>query len=199
MKVRMILTIIFSCIFIDAIAKNLPDSTLRLPEFRNIPWDSSMKEVREKEDAYYLQNFSGFGITALSFKDKLAGIETRIDYTFKNDQFTEGAYIIKPGDLFKNNFVHLLEFLTQKYGNPEYRSGPLYTSDTVWVKENDYGRFRGPSFYWVFNGGFIALISKKFEDEITVIVLFSHGSSIEEYTKNIDVELNSFPFRVIEK
>lgn len=199
MRTKIIFIIVLCSVSSEALSYTSKDSTRAMPEFRNIPWSSSIKEVREKENAYYLQNFSGFGVTALSFKDKLAGIEARIDYTFKNDQFTEGAYIIKPGNLFKNNFVHLLEFLTVQYSNPEYRSGPLYTLDTFWIKENNYGRFSGPAFYWVFNDGFISLLSQKFEDDITITVLFVHGSSIENYAKNNGVELSNFFHKVIEK
>lgn len=198
MKAGIILTIILSCFFIDAIARDLPDSTLELPQFRNIPWGSSMKEVREKEEAHYLQYFSGFGVTALSFKDKITGIETRIDYTFKEDKLIEGSYIVISGEYYKKDFVELLKFVIKDYGQPEYRSGKNYIEDTVWIKENDYGSFSGPSYYWEFKNGFIGLISKKFKEEITITLLFVNGSSIGKYAENRGVELNEFPFIIIE-
>ena len=199
MKIWIISLIIFSCFFIDSFAKDLPDSTLVFPKFRNISWNTSIEVVKEKESAYYLQEFSGFGIVTLSYKDKIAGVEARVDYTFKNDRLIEGTYIIKPGDSFKKIFVLLSEYLRKEIGKPDYRSGPLYSSDTLWIKENDYGRFSGPSFYWVFIDGFISLLSQKFEDDITVTVLYAHGSSIENYAKNNGVELSKFPYKVMEK
>lgn len=178
---------------------SIPDSNRTLSGFRNIPWGSSMKEVREKEEAHYLQTFYGFGITAISFKDNVAGIQARIDFTFKDDKFTEGSYIINTEDFYKKDFVELIKFVVQKFGQPEYRSGRIYTEDSVWVKENEYGSFSGPSYYWEFKNGFVALISKKFKEEITITVLFANSSSIEGYAKKTGVELNSFPFKIIEK
>ena len=116
MKAKIIFTIIICCISSKVFSYTLKDSTRVMPEFRNIPWYSSMKEVREKEEAHYLQHFSGFGITAISFRDKISGIETRIDYTFKDDKLTEGSYIINcSGDSYKKNFVELLNFLIKDY------------------------------------------------------------------------------------
>ena len=178
---------------------SIPDSSRTLDGFRNIPWGSSMKEVREMEEAHYLQTFYGFGITAISFKDYIAGIEARIDYTFKDDKLTEASYLINPGDFYERDFVELLKFVAQKFGQPEYRSGKGYNEDSVWVKENEYGSFSGPSYYWEFKNSFIALISQKFKDEITIMVLFVNGSSIGEYAKKTGAELSGFPLKFIER
>ena len=176
-----------------------PDSNRTLDGFRNIPWGASMGEVRGKEKAQYLQRFEGFDITAISFKDNIAGIEARIDYTFKDDKLTEASYIINAGDFYKRDFVELLKFVVQKFGQPEYRSGKGYNEDSVWVKENEYGSFSGPSYYWEFKNSFIALISQKFKDEITIMVLFVNGSSIGEYAKKTGAELSGFPLKFIER
>ena len=186
--------IVILCTCTDLFPVSLPDSTSLMPGVRNIPWNSSIEKVREQESTYYLQKFTGFGLVTLSYKDKIAGIDSRVDYTFKNDKLTEGAFIISHDDSFKDHLTRLLEYLTKQFGSPEYRSGPAYTSETVWIKENNYGSFLGPSFYWIFSDGFIALISQKFESNVTLSVLFAHGSSMARYAENNGVELSEFKF-----
>jgi len=199
MKVKIIYIIILSSVFSTTFPKSPLDSTKVIPEFRNIPWESSPDKVKDLESAYYLQKFLGFGVETCSFKDEFAEIDTRIDYTFKNDKLVEGSYIIKPDDSFNNYFTTLLARLTNDYGKPEFRSGPLYTEENPWIKENDFGSFFGPSFYWSFKNGFISLISQKFEDDITIIILFAYDSSIEKYLKNNSVEIQNYNFKVINK
>ncbi len=178
-------------------ATSLPDSTSPMPQFRNIPWGSSIENVKEIESSFYLQKFIGFGVETLSYKDNLAGINSRVDYTFKNNKLTEGAYIIKPDESFKSDLLYILKYLSDEFGKPGFRSGPLYIADKIWVKENDYGSYSGPSYYWIFSDGFIALISQKFEDDITISVLFAHGSSIGRYAENNGVKLDQFEFSPI--
>ena len=190
---RVILYFITSvCSVTDLPALTLLDSTLTLPEFRNVKWGSSLNDVEEKETAHYLQTFSGFGIEALSYKGNIAGLDARIDYTFKNKKFTEGSYTVIPKDTFREDFLTLLSFLENRYDRPGYSSGPLYTSDSVWIKINDLGLCIGPSFYWVFNNGFISLISQKFKEDITLTILFVSDLTIDEYNSKNLVELKNF-------
>ena len=192
MRVTIYSVIILLCIWVNSFACSTPDSTSLMPEFRNISWNTSIEKVRKEESSYYLQKFTGFGVETLSFKDEISGIDARVDYTFKNNKLTEGAYIIDHDNSFKEDLPQLLEYLTKQFGNPEFKSGLPHTSDTIWVKENDYGSYRGPSFYWVFADGFIAVLSQKFEDNITLSVLYAHGSSIGRYAENNGVELSQF-------
>jgi hypothetical protein len=195
-----IIFMVFLCLPPDLILPFSPaDTSVTMPEFRNIAWGTSQENVRKQESAYYLQTFMGFGLVTLSFKDKLAGLETRVDYTFKGDKFTEGSYIIESGDSFKDDFIKLLDYLTHQYGRPEYRSGPQFTSDSIWVKRDNYKSFSGPSFYWKYKNGFIALISNKFGEDITITILYAYNSTIENYLENNGVELYKFNFKVIEK
>lgn len=99
-KVEIVLAIILSCFFSNAIVMRLPDSTFRLPQFRNTSWNTSLEIVRGKESAYYLQKFIEFRIVTLSYKDRIDGIEARIDYTFKNDKLTKVSYIITQIDSY---------------------------------------------------------------------------------------------------
>jgi hypothetical protein len=194
MKVIIYSVIVFLSFCENNFAASLQDSTSSLPDFRNISWDSSIEKVKENESSFYLQKFIGFGVETISYKDEIAGINSRVDYTFKKNKLAEGAYIIKPDDSFIDELLHLLKYLSDQFGKPEYRSGPLYNADKIWIKENDYGSYLGPSYYWVFTDGFIALLSQKFEDDITILVLFAHGSSIGRYAENNGVELDEYEF-----
>jgi len=184
--------IILICFVGNFQPQNIIDSTQTLPEFRNVKWESSISEVREIETARYLQSFAGFGIEALSFKGNIAGLDTRIDYTFTEDKFTEGSFIIISEDSFRENFQILLSYLKNLYGTPDYRSGLLYTADSVWIKLTDTGLFRGPSLYWEFGNGFIGLISEKFKEEITITILYAYNKTIEEYSTRNLVELKEY-------
>ena len=190
---RVILYFIISvCSVADLPALTFLDSIPTLPEFRNVKWGASLREVEEKETAHYLQKFSGFGIEALSYEGNIAGLDARIDYNFKNKKFTEGSYTIISKDTFREDFLILLSFLENHYGGPKFSSGPFYTSDSVWIKVNDYGMCMGPSFYWVFKNGFIGLISEKFKDEITLTILFAADITVCEYNSKNLVELKNY-------
>lgn len=194
------LYLIISFFFIaDLQAFTFTDSTLTIPDFRNVKWGSSLEDVKEMETARYLQTFSGFGIEALSYEGNFAGVEVRIDYTFKNKKLTEGSYTVISENNFREDFQTLMGSLENDYGSPGYSSGRLYTSDSVWIKINEYGYFIGPSFYWVFPNGFISLISEKFKDEITLTILFIPDLSIEEYNSKNKVEMKGFEIIRLDK
>jgi len=176
----------------DLSALSFPDSILTLPEFRNVKWGCSLRNVEEKETAHYLQKFSGFGIEALSYEGNIVGMNARIDYTFKNKKLTEGSYTVISKYNFVEDFRTLLSFLKNHYGKPEYRSGPIYTSDSVWIKTDDFGTYLGPAFYWLFEDGFIGLVSEKFKEEISITILFVHDLTVDEYNSRNLVELKNF-------
>lgn len=186
MKDFWIILILFLPIFASGLQASQPDSLISLVEFRGIKWNSSIEDVRQQETSNYLQKFKGFGIEAISFTSEIDGLDVRIDYTFKHNKLVEGSYTIKSGKNYKDDFISLLKFVIRKYGNPKYRAGPLYNSGDFWVRENNYGMFRGPSLYWKFQNGFIALLSEKQDENITITILFVDGKTIEEYaTGNI--------------
>lgn len=148
--------------------------------------------MKNRETAHYLQTFYGFGIEALSYKGKIAGLDARIDYDFYNKKFTEGSYKVISDENFKGDFATLLNFLEKHYGKPDRRSGLIYNSDSVWIKTNDYSMYIGPSIYWMFKDGFIGLISQKYKKEITLTVLYVYNSTIEEYNSKNAVELKDY-------
>ena len=155
-----------------------------LQGFRGVAWGSTMNKVKATETERYMQLFHGFGIDALSYKGNVAGLTARIDYSFKENKLIEGTYSINPGNYFKTDFNKLKNFLRDKYGNPDFRVGPFIDSDSVWIKVTDYGQFRGPELYWKFRNGFIALVASKFDEEITLTVLYTNSKSIKDYGKD---------------
>ena len=155
-----------------------------LSGFRGVEWGSKMDKVKATVTESYLQSFHGFGIDALSYRGYIDGLTARIDYSFKDGKLFEGTYIINPGDDFKIDFKKLKSFLSDKYGKADFKAGLSIESDSVWIKVSDYGKFRGPELYWKFNNGFIGLIASKFEDDITISVLYSSEKSIENYGKD---------------
>ena len=176
----------------DLLAFSIPDSIPTLPEFRDIKWSASLSDVEEKETAQYLQKFSGFGIEALSYEGTIAGMKARIDYTFKNHKFTEGSYTVISKDNFRGDFLTLLSFLQNRYGNPGYRSGLIYSSDSVWIKIDNFGTYVGPAYYWVFYDGFIGLVSEKSGEEISLTILFVLDLTVDEYNSKNSVELINY-------
>ena len=180
------------CFVVDLPALSLPDSIYTLPEFRDFKWSSSLRDVKEKETAHYLQKFSGFGIEALSYEGTIAGLNARIDYTFKDDKFTEGSYTVISKDNFRGDFLTLLSFLQNRYGNPGYRSGLIYSSDSVWIKIDNFGTYVGPAYYWVFEDGFIGLVSEKSGEEISLTIIYVFDLTIHEYNSRNPVELKNY-------
>ncbi len=163
------------------------DSSRELAGFRKAKWGSTINEVKFSEKEHYLQAFSGFGIYALSYTSKLAGLKTRIDYTFKNGKLVEGSFTFNSIENIKNDFIILNNFLTGEYGKPNLMAGPSIESNTLWIQETKFGKYKGPELYWKFTNGFIALIASRFEDEITLTILYTNSKSIEEYNRDREV------------
>ena len=160
--------------------------------FRGIEWGSSLDKVKSLETSTYMQSFHGFGIDALSYEGDIAGLDARIDYSFKDGELFEGTYSIYPGDLFKAEFNKLKKYLIDNYGRPNYKAGRSIDMDSVWIKVTDYGEFKGPELYWKFKNGFIALIASKFDEDITITVLYTNSKSIEEYGKDKLISTDTF-------
>ncbi len=154
-----------------------------LSGFRNSKWGSTVNEIKASETEYYLQSFSGFGVYALSYTGRYAGLKTRIDYTFKDKKLVEGSYIFNPDGDVKRDFKELEKSLINEYGKPGFKAGTLIDSDSIWIPVTKYGRYKGPELYWKFKNGFIALIASKFENDITITILFSSSKSIKDYNK----------------
>lgn len=194
LNTHLIKVILFLLFFFAVEGKTLFGQTepaKELTGFRNISWGSSVKEVKSRETESYLQSFWGFGIYALSYKSKISGLSTRIDYSFKNGKLVEGSYTFEPGKNFKNDFNKLKDFLIDRYSKPNFKVGPLIESDSVWIMVTKYGKYRGPELYWRFSNGFVALIASRFEDKITLTILYTN-ESIKNYNKDREISVESF-------
>jgi hypothetical protein len=175
--------ILISLFFSSNFAQNKSNKERVLKGFRGIEWGASKSKVKSNVKDYYLQEFYGFGVEALCYKGTIAGIDARIDYNFENNKLVDGLYSIKPESLFRENFRSLKNYLINEYGKPDFKVGTGTDSSSVWIKENNYGKFRGPEFYWSFKNGFVGLHASKFKDDITITVLYVQGKTIKEFNK----------------
>ncbi len=182
--------ILISLFFSSNFSQNKSNKERLLKSFRGIEWGISKTQVRSIVKEYYLQSYSGFGIEALCYKGSIAGIDSRIDFNFKDDKLVDGLYSINPNSSFKTVFKKLEEYLINEYGKPDFKVGPDIDSSSVWIKENDYGRYRGPELYWSFKNGFVGLHASRFKDDITINVLYVEGKTVEEFNNE-----NLAPFK----
>ena len=178
---RIYLLVLLNILFIDCTIFSQTVISRELTGFRGSSWNSGIEKVKAKERESYLQSFHGFGIDAISYKGNIAGLTARIDYSFKEGKLFEGTYVINPEGEIRGDFKKLEKFLTAEYGKPNFRAGEMIDSDSIWIKINDFGKFKGPELFWKFTNGFIALVASKFEDDITITVLYSNDKSIREY------------------
>ena len=181
--------ILISLFFSSNFSQDKPNKDKPLKGFRGIEWGTPKNKVKSIVQDYYLQSYSGFGIEALCYKGKIAGLETRIDYNFKNNKLVDGLYSIKSNSSFHQDFILLRDFLIKEYGKPDIKVGPDIDSASVWIKENNYGRYRGPELFWSFKNGFVGLHASRFKDDITINVLFVEGKTVEEFYKESLVPL----------
>ena len=91
----------------------------------------------------------------------------------------------------RSAFKILQKTLIGEYGKPSFTVGPLIDSASVWIMVTKYGRYIGPELYWKFNNGFIALIASKFEDDVTITILYANNKSINEYNKEREIPTKS--------
>jgi hypothetical protein len=162
-----------------------------LTGFRNSPFGSSPAEVKSTETAPSLQSFSGWGIYALSYTGRFAGMNSRIDYTFVEDKLIEGSYILEPGDDYVDVFCLCRDKISEEFGNPHSWAISEISNDYIWHKKNDFGLYDGPQLFWIFAKGFIALHSSKFKDKITITVLFSGRKGIGDYNTESLIEIKN--------
>ncbi len=178
---RICLFVLLNTLFIDS---NILFQTVipkELKGFREYNWGISIDYVKSTETENYLQSFHGFGIDALSYRGEIAGLTARIDYSFKDGKLFEGTYTINPEAEIKITFNKLEKYLVDEFEKPNFRAGRSINSDSIWIKINNYGKYKGPELFWKFKNGFIGLIAAKFEDDITITVLYSNDNSIEKY------------------
>jgi len=187
---KLVFTLILISLFLSSdFSQNKFNKNRLLSGFRGIEWGTAKNKVKSIVNDYYLQEYYGFGVEALCYKGKIAGLDARIDYNFKNNKLVDGVYSLNPNSSFRNDFITLKNYLIEEYGEPDIQVGPSIDSSSVWIKANNYGRFRGPELYWSFKNGFIGLHATKFKDEKTISVLYVFGKTVEEFYKESLVPL----------
>ncbi len=179
---KLVFTVILISLFFSSILpQNRTAVSKTMPKFRGVEWGASIDKVKSTEREKYLQDYSGYGLKAVCYMGSIAGLDARIDYNFKDGKLFAGTYTLSPGSSFLSDFKELRSFLIQKYGKPDMKFGPGIDSSTVWIKENNYGRYRGPELYWKFKNGFVGLHSSRFKNDNTISILFVEGKTVEEF------------------
>ncbi len=181
MKLTSIHRVVFFSIILAVPVTKAQSAYDSLNTFREIRFYSLPEEVEELESAKYMQEFTGFGIYAISYKGKFAGLDVRIDYTFREDKFKEGSYNIAESDNIREDFYSFQSELENIYGKPHFYSNRLISDKDIWIKESDYGSFKGPELYWQFKNGFIVLLASKFKEEESLTILFAVDKDIGSY------------------
>ncbi|MBN1302622.1 MAG: hypothetical protein JW995_15495 [Melioribacteraceae bacterium] len=153
-----------------------------LIQFRGFPFGSSVNTVELNEKAGYLQTFKGFGLLALSYTGDIFGEQARIDYIFRDSILTEGSYNIDCSGRTRELFIKLTHELSSLYGNADFYANNLISSDTLWIKANEFGLYDGPELYWNFDNGFICLLASRFNKEETITILYVVNKEINEYS-----------------
>lgn len=174
-SIKTFFLVLFACFSLEAQNENI------LPQFRDFEWNSSPDKIKKEESARYLQTFSGFGAYAISYRGDFLGLNSRIDFTFKDSMLVEGSYQINADLEYKNDFRKIRDHFTEQYGKPKYWAIKSFDSEHIWIRETDFGTFRGPELFWEFDNGFIAIQSSRYIEEITITVLYVYGQKINEY------------------
>lgn len=153
-----------------------------IPNFRSVEWGESIDGVRSMEIAQYDQSYIGFGVYILTFHDKHLGYESKIDYVFDDDKLIEAFYTIETKS-FISDYKNIKDYYIKRFGKPSYwaSSHPDASIDWAWENEEDY--CRGPEIYWEFCNGFLAIISERYKETISITILYAHNKTIEEYGK----------------
>ena len=117
-----------------------------LNHFRNFVWGSSPELVKKGESAELLQTSEGFGEYVLTYADEFAGLQVRLDYIFTDKLLSSGTYTYKPSDNFRKFFIHFFADLQKIEGSPNFHAGPDINQNNFWIKDGDYGMFKGPEY-----------------------------------------------------
>lgn len=179
-------------IYTTVVAQSKIENPDSLAGFRGFDWNSSLESVRSNEKSGYMQTSITLNKKVLSFSGEVENIKTRIDFVFEDDKLIEGSYSFDDLEDIKKVFYSIRNFIVKDYGHPDFGAVGRIDTDKIWVKVNNYGLFRGPELYWQFLNGFIAMLSSKYEDNITLTVLFVHNKTIKQYSEEILMPVDLF-------
>lgn len=179
-------------IYTTVVAQSKIENPDSLAGFRGFDWNSSLESIRSNEKSGYMQTSITLNKKVLSFSGEVENIKTRIDFVFEDDKLIEGSYSFDDLEDIKKVFYSIRNFIVKDYGHPDFGAVGRIDTDKIWVKVNNYGLFRGPELYWQFLNGFIAMLSSKYEDNITLTVLFVHNKTIKQYSEEILMPVDLF-------
>jgi hypothetical protein len=167
--------------------------------FRGIKWGVSAVQVKQMEQALYMQESKGLGFSVLSFRGDIAGLPARIDYTFRNDSLAEASYSIQKVDSFSQKISAVRNFFSDLYGRADYANINAFDSDSLWTIENPGILYNGPQYFWEFANGFICQYSSKFipssgREEITITILYVPYTKISDYSESRLIPLDDLNF-----
>ena len=158
----------------------------QLEGFRNFKWNVTPEEIRENEDARFMQTFEGFDIYAISYRDKFADERARIDYTFKENKLVEGSYQFTFDEDVEEKFIKIRDELISKNGKPNFWAIKKITDEHIWVRETNLGSSRGPELYWQFDNGFIGIQTSSYKEEYTITIIYVSNKTLDQY-RNQDI------------
>ena len=162
-------------------------------DFRKMNWYESSETLMEKYPEVEFQKETEMGMTAYSHIHYVSGIETRIAYCFRNDEFVAGVYEFTSDRSsnyakdFVKDFDKISAVLQSKY---EMKRDSLWYTDT-------YNHLMGIDYYLKqgevdlrevgFEGGTsIAHTLANKEDSIKHILLYSSRKLILEYKDSLE-------------
>ncbi len=190
---KQILKIIFITLFFSTYSFTQNISELdSIPKFRNFNWGEKIKNVEAQETAHYAQTYIGFGEYILSYYGNILDFEAMIDYTFKDSVLIEGSYTIQANN-FSDTFNKVKEFYINKLGKPNYWASAYPDSSFQFKNTSEAKQCRGPELYWEYCNGFIGIISEKYEDEITITILYAYNKTIADYGKFLPFPREYYP------
>lgn len=162
-----------------------------LPLFRGYDWGETIENVKAKELSKYLQTMIGFGEEIISYNGSVAGLDARVDYVFRNGILVEGLYQITVKS-FEQEYQTIKEHYIKKLDYPIYWANAHPNTKINWDDENPDLVCRGPEIYWEYYDGFVAIITEKYKEEITISILYAHEKTIRDYGKYV-----IYPYEVI--
>lgn len=170
-------------------AQSVDSMGAKLLGFRNFLWGTAPIEIKSQETSQLLQSSTEYGIYYLTYEGKIENLNVIIDYVFKENKLKAGSYTLSPADSFKSDFMRLERFIAAQYGNPNSQAFADINSDSLWIKQNEYGLFTGPQLHWKFDDGYIILHSSKAGQKITITVLFLNYTKFRDYLDDITPSL----------
>jgi hypothetical protein len=183
MKDVFIFATIFLLVLLDSFSQSSGKLTY-ISKFRGYEWGESINSIRSKEILKYMQTTKGFGEEILSYQGQTAGLDARVDYIFRDGKLVEGLYEIEV-DSFEIEFEIIKDYYFEKLDYPNYWASSHPNTEINWVGDEVNTLCRGPEMYWEYYDGFIAIVTEKYKNEITISIIYVYDKTILDYGKYV--------------